>query len=225
MPLNGVNRSTLREQVYQRLRGSILDGTLAPGSRLTEIELSDQLGVSRGTIREALRYLQQAKLVEGQDRTGLRVTELTPYQIFELYQTRAALEGTAAAVVATHENASELIDKLEANLPYSPEGASVAERMQSDLHFHELLCELSGNSYLLDMWRTLKDIIWVGILSVSDAEKAELMHPDFHRSLIVGLRSGDAETARLAMITHLAQAAKRWARDDADGTGDGGLVA
>ena len=49
------NYLPLWEGVYQALREAIVGGTLAPGQRLAEQQLAEELGVSRTPVREALR--------------------------------------------------------------------------------------------------------------------------------------------------------------------------
>ena len=53
------------EQVYTRLRDLIVQGLLAPGSRIVETEIATRLGVSRTPVREALQRLQQEGYVDG----------------------------------------------------------------------------------------------------------------------------------------------------------------
>ena len=52
-----IARSTLPQAAADRLRTLIIEGLLAPGTRLNERELSEQLGVSRTPLREAFRML------------------------------------------------------------------------------------------------------------------------------------------------------------------------
>lgn len=62
-------------QVRERLRRSILEGTLAPGDRLpSESALIDQHGVSRITVRQALADLQSAGLIDTVNGKGSFVT-------------------------------------------------------------------------------------------------------------------------------------------------------
>ena len=55
---------TLRDMVQERLREAIISGHFAPGDRLVERPLCEQLGVSRTVIRETVRYLEAEGLVE-----------------------------------------------------------------------------------------------------------------------------------------------------------------
>lgn len=211
MPLAGVNRLTLREQVLNSLRESILDGTLTPGTRLAEIDLAAKLGVSRGTVREALRRLQQSGLVEGEDRTGLSVAELSPRQVYELFEVRAALEGLAAQLIVGSGRGDEVADILEGLLPQVPEGSPYTVRLDLDLGFHEAICAAAGNSMLLRQWSELKDLMRVAVLADVAGENSSLMSRDYHRPIITALRSGDAEEARSVIIAHMGHAAGQWA--------------
>ncbi|MBN7531214.1 GntR family transcriptional regulator, partial [Mycobacteroides abscessus subsp. abscessus] len=84
-------RSLLRDNAYKALRTAIVDGTLAPGERLRDDELSRWLGVSRTPIREALARLEQAGLVQTQPG---RHTIVSPIDVREA---RAA-QSVAAAI-------------------------------------------------------------------------------------------------------------------------------
>ncbi|WP_022867769.1 GntR family transcriptional regulator [Schaalia vaccimaxillae] len=210
MAMSGISRQTLREQVRQTLRSAILDGRLTAGQRLGEVDLSEQLGVSRGTIREALRRLQQSGLVEGEERMGLRVAQLSAEEVVELYDVRAALESLAAVHIVHSDHADELIEDLEAKLPVFPEGATLNERLDIDLGFHEALCRASGNTVLLSMWSQLQDRMRIAILSDSSTERPRLMQSDYHVPIIEALRSGDAELARKAIVDHMRHSGLAW---------------
>ena len=60
--LNMEKHLPLKEVVFRVLREAIIQGELAPGSRLLEIQLADQLGVSRTPIREAIQMLKNESL-------------------------------------------------------------------------------------------------------------------------------------------------------------------
>jgi len=86
----------LRQRVEQALREAIIAGTLAPGRRLTERELTEMTGVSRTLIREALRQLESQGLIDVVPNRGAVVKEMTPDEAKDLYAIRALLEGFAA---------------------------------------------------------------------------------------------------------------------------------
>ena len=57
------NHRPLREIVYEELKRQILVGEIAPGTRMMEVELAEEMGVSRTPIREAIRKLEKEGLV------------------------------------------------------------------------------------------------------------------------------------------------------------------
>ena len=87
------------EQVYLRLRELIVQGLLAPGSRVVETEVATRLGVSRTPVREALQRLQQEGFVvgaPGAQQARLTVAPLTRADVLELLNIVGELEGLGA---------------------------------------------------------------------------------------------------------------------------------
>ena len=111
-PLASLDRSTLRERALEALRAAITSGQYRPGDHLGEVELAKNLGVSRGTVREALRHLQQEGLVTAGNRGMLRVNSLSPEEVRELFQVRAALEGLAVATIIASPDRQSAVKSL-----------------------------------------------------------------------------------------------------------------
>src|SRR5437867_8525608 len=92
------------DQVYARLRDLIVQGSLAPGSRIVETEIASRLGVSRTPVREALQRLQQEGFVmgaPGAQQSRLTVAPLTRDDVHELLDIVGALEGRGARRAAS----------------------------------------------------------------------------------------------------------------------------
>ena len=81
--------------VADALREAIVKGWLAPGERVKEIPLAEQLGVSRGPIREALRLLAHDGLVTIIPNRGAVVPTPTSSDVLEVYAMRSALGSLA----------------------------------------------------------------------------------------------------------------------------------
>ena len=88
------------QDAYEALRSAILNGSIRPGERLGEVELSSQFGVSRTPIREALRRLTAEGLVVFQPNRGARVAEWSLSDLEDTYEIRARLESYGAALAA-----------------------------------------------------------------------------------------------------------------------------
>jgi DNA-binding GntR family transcriptional regulator len=103
------------EQVYRRVREAILEGDIAPGSVMSQVALSDDLGVSRTPLREALRMLQSEGLVDAQTNRRVTVKPISATDLEELVVMRLALE-TEAMRLSVDRLRPEDIAALEGRL-------------------------------------------------------------------------------------------------------------
>ena len=211
-PLVSLDRSTLRERALAALRAAITSGQYRPGDHLGEVELATNLGVSRGTVREALRHLEQEGLVEAASRGRLRVNRLTAEEIRGLYQVRAALEGLAATNIIESAHRSESVAALRAALVrLASEEAEFLQKVEADLAFHLLLCELSDNPMLVESWRHLEGRIRVSIMSHDATKLPAIMSEDRHATIVDAIEAGDIQAARRIVEEHMTAAANLYA--------------
>ena len=95
--MDGLNtplvRATLPQAAAERLRALIVEGTLAPGTRLNERELSERLGLSRTPLREAFRLLAAEGLLDQLPNRGVQVAALSRDDVRQAFEVMAALEG------------------------------------------------------------------------------------------------------------------------------------
>src|SRR6202000_3510828 len=87
--------------VHAYLRECILDGTLTPGTKLSQVSLARQLGVSRTPLREVLRMLQEEGLVEIEPNHRARVAGLDPQELDDVYASRILLGTLALSMTMT----------------------------------------------------------------------------------------------------------------------------
>lgn len=211
-PLVSLERTTLRERALQAIRTAITSGQYGPGDHLGEVELATRLGISRGTVREALRHLQQEGLVTAGHRGMLRVNSLTAKEIRGLYRVRAALEGLAVAtVIESPQRASAVATLREALDRLADADADFTRRVESDLGFHLLLCELADNPLLVESWRHLEGRIRVAIMSHDSAQLPGIMSRDRHAPIVDAIEAGDVDAAVEIVEQHMAVAAELYA--------------
>lgn len=199
---------------YQELRARLAAGRFAPGQRLFEVELSQQLGVSRTPIREALRRLQADGLVVPAGR-GAAVATITPTQVESLYQFRSALEALTAELAAARNAAGEIsraqLRRLtEAREAVENAGASHDPRAVSDanLAMHRYIAELSGNEFAIESLSRVWDKIAISSLSnVTDPEWLSTVYRH-HRQLVDAITSGETATAATVARGHVDRAAQ-----------------
>ena len=208
--LSALDRSTLRERSLEALRSAILSGRYRPGDHLGEVELAGSLGVSRGTVREALRHLQQEGLVTAGNRGMLRVNSLTSAEVHELFRVRAALEGLAVREVIASPRRESAAGTLRTALERLSDEEEPAARMEADLAFHLLLCQLSGNSMLVEAWQRLEGRMRVAILNGANWQ-APMMARNRHAPIVEAIERGDVDAAMRVVDEHMTAAAERFA--------------
>ena len=104
------SESTRLDRAYQALKQGIIDGTYQPNQRLTEMELSQVLGVSRPTARQALIRLEQEGLVVIQPNRGASVRSLSVPEALRTLRIREVLDGLAASLAAESATEDELAE-------------------------------------------------------------------------------------------------------------------
>jgi DNA-binding GntR family transcriptional regulator len=211
-PLSSLDRSTLRERALQALRSAITSGRYRPGDHLGEVELAKHLGVSRGTVREALRHLQQEGLVTAGNRGMLRVSAVSAKEVRELFRVRAALEGLAVAeIISSTERSTAATSLREALSKLADAEGDFAAKLEADLGFHLLLCQLSGNSMLVEAWRNLEGRIRVTIMNCESVEMPTMMSHSRHAPIVEAIEEGNVAAARKVVEEHMAAAAEQYA--------------
>ncbi len=208
--LPNLERSTLRERALVALRTAITAGQYRPGDHLGEVEIASRLSVSRGTVREALRHLQQEGLVVAGARGMLRVRSLSTREVRELFQVRGALEGLAVAQIiesgdreAAVTSLRQALDRLEATFDAVD---AFEEQVEADLAFHLRLCELSGNSMLLQTWRHLEGPTRVVVMGAAGDRRRVTMSAAHHLPIVEAIERGDADAAVEVVRAHMAAA-------------------
>jgi len=219
--LGGLTKTSLREQALDRLRNAVTSGQLKPGTRLVETELSSALGISRGTLREALRQLQQEGLVETGERGRLTVRTLTDAEILDMFAVRAALEGLAAYIVSGRPDRALLVTQLQAALDaLDAASGSINDMVEVDLNFHQILCELTGNTTLVRTWEALAGSIRMSIMFAGTDKAIANMSVPRHQQIIDAIATGDPDIARTAVDDHMREAAQNLlASNHAEGRG------
>lgn len=154
----GLNYSTLREQVAAILRNRILDGTIQPGERIKEIDISKEFNISRGPVREALRQIEQEGLVQYEANRGCTVRELTYDNLNEMYQIRVALEKLAVEII-DGKYSETTIEKLQMEVVALDEAVRhqmLSEIVAHDEAFHSLLVAEAKSDRLFKIWKSFE---------------------------------------------------------------------
>ena len=152
----------LRDVVFNTLREAILKGDLKPGERLMELQLAAQLGVSRTPIREAIRMLEQEGLAVTVPRKGAEVAKMTLKGMEDVLEIREALDILACQLACeriTGEQLTLLEEKKKA-FEVSLKSGNVKEIAETDVAFHDVIYDATGNPKLVNMLNNLREQIY-----------------------------------------------------------------
>ena len=152
------NRYLLRDEVYGWIRDAIIAGRFAPGERLRDIELAEQLQVSRTPVREALRRLEDERLVQTEANRWTRVAPLDESEADRIYPIIWTLESLALQLAAPNFTDQVLDSMVAANaeLVAALEAGDPVAASASDYRFHQVMIQASGNDDLIRLLRDLK---------------------------------------------------------------------
>jgi DNA-binding GntR family transcriptional regulator len=98
----------LHKLVVEQIQQMIIEGALAPGTRLNERLLCEKLGVSRTPLREALKILAALGLVELLPNRGAAVVQLTAKDIAETFEVISHLEAMAGELACARITDAEI---------------------------------------------------------------------------------------------------------------------
>jgi DNA-binding GntR family transcriptional regulator len=204
----GARHSPLAQVVAGEIRERILAGRFAPGERLAEEPLSDELGVSRMPVREALRLLSAEGIVIVEPRRGASVASYTAEQVQELVEVRATLEGLNARLAARRHDPAQIakLEKIVADGSRINERTELSVIQANNARFHEALEEVAANTVLSGMVRSLRDRTAIIFARQSRARTRENWRE--HEAILRAVIVGDAELAGILATRHVHNAAR-----------------
>ena len=211
---------SLRDLAYDDIRDAILSGALAPGQRVKERDVAEQMGISTTPVKEALRRLEQEGLVVSQPRRGAVVSTLVQIPVEEIEEIRGTLEAMGARLAATRMTDAELA-RLAALVDdmtrLTLEMREPQTRIEDVSEFHKLIRDGARNAFISRFVETLTPFERVHRPEYTEpAEAARILRE--HQSIAAALAARDPDAAEQRMAEHFAVARAYW-RSLADGDG------
>ena len=202
---------TVADLAYERIRGLVLSGELAPGTRLGQVELAGRLGISRTPVREALRRLGGEGLVEGHSNHGFRVADLGLDAVLRRLEVRAILEPGIAALAAGRRTGRDL-DLMREAIADEEEARDGIEAHDASRRFHIALARAAGNEELVRVIESLW-LVEVGRrLLFRRCAEPDWQRTDAseHREVLSAVHEGRAADAERLMAGHVRRAVHHW---------------
>lgn len=191
-------------QVYDWLLDAILRGELPPGTRLSETEIANQVGVSRQPVREAFIRLTADGLAEVRPQRGTYIRRISVSAVLSARLIREAVESDLIRMLAEQAD-----DRLLARLDQEIEEQSVAVArndaetfVRLDDRFHRLLAVAAGQEAVWEVLEGLKSQMnRLRYITARTFDIQKLIGQ--HAEIVEGLRNHDPGLAEAAMRRHL----------------------
>jgi DNA-binding GntR family transcriptional regulator len=190
----------LVDRVYRALLDAICDGTLAPGVRITQEDIAEQLAVSRQPVLQALRLLKQDRFVLDAPGRGVVVAPIDADSVVHLYQVRVALDALAVRLAAARR--ARLDPALIEQGRKAARGRSVKALIEADLAFHDAIYAASGNPWIEQSahhhWRHLRRVMGAVLQQI----KGRTTVWDEHEAIAAAIAAGDGARAERLIADH-----------------------
>jgi DNA-binding GntR family transcriptional regulator len=210
--LTGVLPRRLSDAAADAIRNAILQGSLRPGTRLIERNLSAQLNMSRIPVREAVERLVDEGLLSKIPHRGIVVAAPSRAEIEEISSLRIALEQFAVerVIARLDEQHEAALVTIVRRLCEACSRADIDRVFEYDLEFHRMLWEIAGHSLLLEMASNLRSRISWFLYQAAHSGRLQLDHyASAHKQLLDVLRARDVAAACVAFKEHILEAQDR----------------
>ncbi len=200
-------RKSLREEVYQSLKKSILHGKLKGGQRLLEEQLAHQIGISRTPVREAFHKLERDELVTRLPKGGFAVREFTKEDVEEIFGIRSALESYAAYLATLHIS-PEKISNLEKKIEETEKALKSGDDdkvVQLHTEFHDLLYKSCRSKKLIEMINNFRDYFYRYRPALLHTEKGIHDSIEGHRRMLEAMKKKNPRLVERLVRNHLAR--------------------
>lgn len=208
---------TQSSRAVLELRNLIVGGQISPEERLTEVQLSERLGMSRTPIRTALQQLRAEGLLEPLSGGGFHARAFSPAEIAEAIELRGMVEGFAARLLAERGIAPEDLRALEGLVAEMDElfedETFAAEAFvaygELNARFHDALAAATCSALVIEEARRANDRPFAAasaLVRVRGGGAAPRDHllpaQDQHRAVLEAIRAREGARAEAIMREH-----------------------
>jgi DNA-binding GntR family transcriptional regulator len=197
-------REVASERVASVLADRILSGSLAPGTRILQDELAEELGASRIPVREALRILSSRGLVTLRANVGAWVSQMTLHDLTLSYTVRERIEPLLLTESMTRLRDSDVdrMDKIQQRIEQN-EGVEAFLRLDREFHWTSYSAHQSPQlaEMVHQLWDTTQHYRRA-FVQLAHSEGSWVIDAE-HRLLLEALRRRDEETASAVLELHI----------------------
>jgi DNA-binding GntR family transcriptional regulator len=200
-----VGRPSVADQVFDELRRQILSLELAPGTKLSEVDVATQMGVSRQPVRDAFYRLSRLGFLLIRPQRATTVTLISEAAVMQARFVRTALEIETVRTAVTRLSDEDIaaLDLIIEEQRVAMEAGDKPLFHALDDRFHMEICKRAGVGFVWDLVADRKaHTDRVRMLSLAFASRLAW---DDHLAILAALRARDADVAAEAIRTHLSR--------------------
>ena len=197
-------RRRLADEVYDELIEAIMRREIGPEDSLVQEKLAAEMQISRTPVREALMRLEKEGVLEVSNRGSFRLYQMDDAEVKELYQSRAAIEGQCARILAARRNPQDMHDLREVvRREENVQGDTARDYFEANRNIHRAFVQRAGNRFLLEMF----DMTWGKAMAFqlfATIENVDLQKSlGDHMQLVDVIESGDRSQALEVFTRHI----------------------
>ena len=195
------------EAAANAIRDLILNGDLAPGSRLRENDFAERLGVARHSFRAATQILIGEGLLRREPNRGVSVPIFSEADVEDIFKLRAALEIEATRLVIGADLVPDQAREAVAQLQGLSADAQWSDVVQPDLTFHRAIIDAAGSPRLVRAYHGLQSEIVLCMVQLQPAYEHPAQVAAEHEELLAAIESRDVDRTEKLWRVHLDEAA------------------
>ena len=197
---------------YDEIKRRIIDLAYAPGTKLSEARLVDELGYGRSPIRTAFARLQSEGFIAVSPQSGTYVRALTEREMKDIIECRLLLETHVTRLAARNMEAEQLRRLRVAFRRLAPQGREFSGDVFEDFNeldsmFHTTIYEAAGNEAMTGiLFNLLEKVRWIKKSFPSTPRRMKLSFAELER-VLEALEERDPDAAAQRMQEHIGNAA------------------
>jgi DNA-binding GntR family transcriptional regulator len=201
-----ITKSSLKHQIAGEIRKAIFTERLKPGDKITETEISKELGVSRGPIREAIQMLVLEGLMLSSPYKETRVATITKEEVLELLipirlniETYALKKGFASWDEQVIKKFEMIIIEMEKAITYK----DLLQLVELDLRFHEIIIHSAQNTNVINIWESIVNRIRIHFIYQGKFYTDLQQIIEEHQAMLKTFATGSLEDALGELKKHI----------------------
>jgi DNA-binding GntR family transcriptional regulator len=192
-------------RIAGQLRGAILHGDIAPGSKLAQVGLAERFGVSRIPVRDALAVLAGEGLVQPLSNATAVVTRMSVDELQELYDLREVIEPMATQIAVPNLGRADVLF-MRKQLAIMSDHTDARTWLAANTEFHAAVFRRANRPRTIELIEQLRRLtdryVYVHLEVIGQTER---MHSE-HEGILVAVECGDAALTAQLTREHLATA-------------------